>query len=194
MNRRSSSPLCRGSSKVRASRPVVGPKSLGSKVLQTISRTTSVCPFLLLELKKSQLRALVDSGSARSIISSKVCEDLERQGLIKRSEQSSVVCWTASQEILPISRVVSFKFKIEGFSWVWSFLVSPALGVECIIGADFICKSGLVIDIQEHQCYFKFNRGVVIPFLGYQGTRQDIQEIECPTHLETISISLSSPP
>ena len=63
---------------------------------------------------------------------------------------------------------------------MWSFLVSPALGVECIIGADFICKSGLVIDIKEHQCYFKFNRGVVIPFLGYQGTRQDIQEVECP--------------
>ena len=77
-------------------------------------------------------------------------------------------CWTASQEILLISRVVTFTFNIEGFSWVWSFLVSPALGVECIIGADFICKSGLVIDIKEHQSYFKFNRGVVIPFLGYQ--------------------------
>ena len=51
---------------------------------------------------------------------------------------------------------------------------------SCIIGADFISKSGLVLDIHGHQCYFKFNRGVVIPFLGYQGAREGIQEIECP--------------
>ena len=127
-----------------------------------------------------QLRALVDSGSARSIISSRVCADLEKQGLIKGSNLSSVVCWTASREILPISQVITFKFKIDGFSWVWPFLVSPALGVDCIIGADFIAKSGLVLDIQAHQCYFKFNRGALIPFLGYQGAKPGIQEVACP--------------
>ena len=64
-----------------------------------------------------------------------------------------------------------------GFS---GFLVSPAVGVDCIVGDDFIAKSGLVLDIKGHHCYFKFNRGAVIPFLEYQGTREDIQEIECP--------------
>ena len=98
----------------------------------------------------------------------------------KGSDRSSAVCWTASREILPISRVISFKFKINGFSWVWPFLVSPALGVDCIVGADFIAKSGLVLDIHGHQCYFKFNRGVVIPFLGYQGAKGGIQEVACP--------------
>ena len=51
---------------------------------------------------------------------------------------------------------------------------------DCIIGADFIAKSGLVLDIHGHQCYFKFNRGVVIPFLGYQGAKGGIQEVACP--------------
>ena len=32
----------------------------------------------------------------------------------------------------------------------------------------------------RHQCYFKFNRGVVIPFLGYQGAKGGIQEVACP--------------
>ena len=91
-----------------------------------------------------------------------------------------MVCWTASREILPISRVVSLSIKIECFSWVWRFLVSPALGVDCIVGADFISKSGLVLDIQAHHCYFKFNREVVIPFLGYQGANGGIQEVVCP--------------
>ena len=40
---RRSSPTCRGSSKVRASRPVVGPTSLGIKVLQTCLLYTSRC-------------------------------------------------------------------------------------------------------------------------------------------------------
>ena len=148
--------------------------------LRTVPNYSSVCPFLLVELKKGQLRALVDSGSARSIISSRVREDLEKQGLLLGSDRSSVVCWTASREILPISRVVSLKIKIECFSWVWRFLVSPALGVDCIVGADFISKSGLVLDIQGHHCYFKFNREVVIPFLGYQGAKGGIQEVVCP--------------
>ena len=83
-----------------------------------------------------------------------------------------MVCWTASREILPISRVVSFKFKIDGFSWVWPFLVSPALGVDCIVGADFIAKSGLVLDIHGHQCYFKFNRVLLFLFLDTRELRE----------------------
>ena len=61
-----------------------------------------------------------------------------------------------------------------------AFLVSPALGFDCIVVADFISKSSLVLDVHGHQCYFKFNRGVVIPFLGYQGAKEGIQEIACP--------------
>ena len=147
------------------------------QVRSSTSQHLSVCPFLSLEVKGGQLRALVDSGSARSIISSRVYADLEKQGLIKGSNLSSVVCWTASREILPISQVITFKIKIDGFSWVWPFLVSPSLGVDCIIGADFIAKSGLVLDIQAHQCYFKFNWGALIPFLGYQGAKPGIQEV-----------------
>ena len=37
-----------------------------------------------------------------------------------------------------------------------------------------------VLDIHGHQCYFKFNRGVVIPFLGYPGAKGGIQEVACP--------------
>ena len=166
---------------------LIGPNSSDIKVLSTIPQHTSICPFLSLEVKGGQLRALVDSGSARSIISSRVCADLEKQGLIKGSDLSSVVCWTASREILPISQVITFKIKIDGFSWVWPFLVSPALGVVCIIGADFIAKSGLVLDIQAHQCYFKFNREALVPFLGYQGANPGIQEVACPDSARAVS-------
>ena len=54
-----------------ASRPGIGPYSSDIKVLSNVLQKASVCPFLSLEVKKGQLRALVDSGSARSIISSR---------------------------------------------------------------------------------------------------------------------------
>ena len=53
-------------------------------------------------------------------------------------------------------------------------------GSWLLVGADFISKSGLVLDIHGHQCYFKLNRGVVTPFLVYQGAKEGIQEIACP--------------
>ena len=64
--------------------------------------------------------------------------------------------------------MATFKIKINYFSWVWDSLVAPNQRVDCILGADFIAKSGLVLDIHGHVCFFKFNRGVSIPFFGYR--------------------------
>ena len=108
----------------------------------------SVCLYLELEVGKGRIKALVDSGSARCLISSCVYQQLVRESLIKASALSSVVCWTASREVLPTSKLVAFKIKINYISWVWEFLVAPNLSVDCILGADFIAKSGLVLDIQ----------------------------------------------
>ena len=39
-------------------------------------------------------------------------------------------------------------FKIEGFSWVWRFLVSRALGVDCIIAVSYTH-----LDVYKRQKY-----------------------------------------
>ena len=118
--------------------------SSGEPYPKPIRPGLSVCPYLELEVGKGRIKALVDSGSARCLISSRVYQQLVRESLIKASALSSVVCWTASREVLPTSKVVAFKIKINYFSWVWEFLLAPNLSVDCILGADFIVKSGLL--------------------------------------------------
>lgn len=76
--------------------------------------------------------------------------------------------------------MASFRFKIDRFSWAWSFLVSLALGVDCVFGAYFIIKRRLILDIQGHHCYFKLNRQIFIPFLGYPSNTANIHEVYCP--------------
>ena len=50
----------------------------------------SVCPFLELEVGKGRVRALVDSGSARCLISYRVYQQLVRESLIRSNTPSSV--------------------------------------------------------------------------------------------------------
>ena len=79
--------------------------------------------------------------------------------------------------------MAAFKIKINYFSWVWDSLVAPNQRVDCILGADFIDKSGLVLDIHGHVCFFKFNRGVNIPFFGYpDASGRDLKDINPGVH------------
>uniref|UniRef100_UPI00117ABDC2 hypothetical protein n=1 Tax=Klebsiella pneumoniae TaxID=573 RepID=UPI00117ABDC2 len=55
------------------------------------------------------------------------------------------------------------------------------LAIPIILGADFIQQSGMVMDLQNHLCYFKFNRSVQVPFLGSSIGHSKILEVECET-------------
>lgn len=139
----------------------------------------SVCPFIEVLVKDKLHRALLDSGSARCLISYNLYEELKSCGVIKTEKVSSMVCKTASLSPLPIQLEVCFKFKIEGFSWKWNFLVARDLGLSCILGADFFQRSGLVIDIHGLCCFFKFNRRVLVPFSGVGKGPYGVQEVAC---------------
>uniref|UniRef100_A0A1B6JZN4 RNA-directed DNA polymerase n=1 Tax=Homalodisca liturata TaxID=320908 RepID=A0A1B6JZN4_9HEMI len=148
----------------------------GNLRLRTVS---SVCPYINILVGDSVHKALVDSGSACSLISSRLFEAISRLGLVKHTEESSLTCWTASNSPLPISRKASIKFKVECFSWVWSFLVAQDLSMDCILGADFIQKTGLVLDLQAGQSYFRFNRRVSVPFSDNFKSTPQVGEVEC---------------
>lgn len=90
------------------------------------------CPFVMLQCGTIRCNALVDSGSARCLISNNFFDKLRCQGLVLSTEETNLQCLTASRVVLPVDMVASLHFKIEGFSWTWSFLVSSVLGLDCI--------------------------------------------------------------
>ena len=46
--------------------------------------------------------------------------------------------------------------------WKYQFVVGENLHFEVLIGADFMSKTGLVVDLQARQVYFKFRPGCKI--------------------------------
>jgi hypothetical protein len=47
-------------------------------------------------------------------------------------------------------------FKIQEFSWSWVFLVSRRLWGQLILGADFVSKSKMVLELRKSKCHFDF--------------------------------------
>lgn len=141
-------------------------KGLAGVAALGIRGRASQLPYIALEIGNFQIKALIDSGSARSFISTALCDRLTKAGSIKGVENTDFNCVTASKTPLNVSSVVSVKFKVEGFSWLWKFLSARELAVDCILGSDFLGKSGFVVDVQSGHGYFKFNRRVLVPLDG----------------------------
>lgn len=43
--------------------------------------------------------------------------------------------------------------------------MSGRLGLDCILGADFVAGTGLVLDLEDGTGYFKFKRSVRVPLV-----------------------------
>jgi hypothetical protein len=71
---------------------------------------------------------------------------------------------TASSGLLPILGEVHLKIKINSFSWMFNFLVSPSLVVPPILGSDFLAKTGLILDMRESRYHFGFAPETSIQF------------------------------
>lgn len=79
---------------------------------------------------------------------------------------TDITCVTATSSPIAIEGLATVKVRVSDFTWKLKFLVSRNLGMGCILGADFISKAGLVLDIQSQYLYFKFNRRVKIPLVN----------------------------
>lgn len=122
------------------------------------------CPRILVNFNKLSCPALLDSGSARTIIAANFLEKLKAEGVIKEMKDNKITCYTASNTPLIINKSVDIKLRIEHFTWVFSVLVADKLSCDFIIGADFFDHSRLVLDVHGSQFYFKFSPKFKIPF------------------------------
>ena len=77
---------------------------------------------------------------------------------------TEVACVHASGHSLQIVGGVEVPLKTHGFSWTWVFLVSRRLSSQPILGADFISKTKMVLQLGQQKCYFAFAPSVIIKF------------------------------
>jgi hypothetical protein len=115
------------------------------------------------------LPVLIDSGSARSLLSFRQYEQLNQGGPSIELSSTGVFCVAASGHSLEIVGEVKVTVKIQGFSWPWVFLVSRRLQGQPKLGVDFIAKTKTVLDIGRKQCYFGFAPQVKISLVKQKG-------------------------
>lgn len=139
----------------------------------------AAAPYIEIKIGDHIYQTLLDTGSSRSLISQNMAQSLLNLKLFKKISKTNIQCTTASSDPLIIRSEMSFRFKIEGFSWSWKFLVADDLALNCILGADFIMATGLILDLAHSECRFSFNRRVSVPFVGSRGKNHDALEVKC---------------
>lgn len=121
-------------------------------------------PFIKIQCGKYEVSSLIDSGASRSLISGNLFNMLSSSRCVKRVEQISMPCYTATDEPMVISHKVLIHFKLQGLSWDFSFLVAPSLRCDAILGVDFLAFTGLVLDLRRGQIHFDFlKRKKILP-------------------------------
>lgn len=129
---------------------------------------TAPLPHSVVQLGSLEMSSLIDSGSARTLISERTFHLIRNSKCLKKIEKCNISCFTASHEPLEISRSVILHFKIQGFSWNFKFLVAPNLHADMILGADFLRHSGLILDLHGNTFCFKFKCKNHFPISGYK--------------------------
>jgi hypothetical protein len=76
--------------------------------------------------------------------------------------------------------LVHLKVKINGFSWVFPFLVLPDLAVPLIVGTDFLVKTGLVLNMRDTCFYFRFAPNSHLSFLSVSCSNFCLQAVIGP--------------
>ena len=115
------------------------------------ARPYMMCPRLQLIVGKRPCLGLLDSGSAVSLIDERVFGEMGA-----KLELTDLKLHSASAQPLQVKGVAKVRIKIAGFVWKYRFVVASKLPFEVIVGADFMCKTGMVMDLQEGHVYFKF--------------------------------------
>jgi hypothetical protein len=148
---------------------VVNSSCLKGRNKKIMGVVTGSPPRVEAQIGKLHLPVLIDSGSARSLISFSHYQQLNWGGQVVELTGTEVPCVAATGHSLAIVGEVKVTVKIHGFSWPWVFLVSKRLQGQPILGTDFIYKTRMVLDISRKVCYFHFAPQVKIPFVKRKG-------------------------
>ena len=118
----------------------------------------NLLPLIRVDLGVTSPIALIDSGSSRTLISQELADILAKHHVVKRHQPVNIKCATADKRKININLSITVKVKIKNLTWMFTMLVCKELGPDLILGADFISKTGMILDIYEQKYYFRFDR------------------------------------
>ena len=119
-----------------------------------------------MELAFGPVCALLDSGAVRSLMSDVAYNSLMKALPSLHTYPVTVKCVTASAQTFPVHTAVKCRIRIDRYTWKVPFYVVPGLIQPVILGADFLGKTGLMIDVQQGHAFFRFDPTNRLHLLG----------------------------
>lgn len=101
--------------------------------------------------------ALIDTGSTMSLCSAECFKAIKtNKKVVKKILKSNQSAISASGDRMVFLTSADIHFKIAHFSWTFRFQIAPTLPTPVILGADFLHKTGAVIDMSRFHVTFPY--------------------------------------
>ena len=94
--------------------------------------------------------ALVDSGSAVTLLSADLFSRLSSKQVVEKSQHRQTFNSTAGEPLLSLGCYL-IPFKIKTLSFSHAFHIIQGLQEQCILGIDFLKDNNLVLDLSQKQ-------------------------------------------
>jgi len=108
--------------------------------------------YFRMAIGEHSVRALVDSGSSRTILGEGI-RIVRRLGLPTTRTKSSRIR-TANGQIAEITEEITLPLVLEGYRREVTVCLLPSLAVSCIVGMDFLCAFDIGLDFATGEWYF----------------------------------------
>lgn len=141
-------------------------------------------PSVKIELHKNLfINAITDSGASHNILSLELFESLNKMGLVYNIKPWSGKILAANNSDIPIKCKCLIKIKISKFSWKVPFLVTNEFCGQVILGVPFLCKTQMVLDLNNKICHFRFKPKLNIKLYFETNNKNDYVKTLC-SHMD----------
>jgi len=112
---------------------------------------------IFIKIGKHKLKACIDTGASKTLISKEQWDKLDSPGLrIRPSNVSLVACGNKPIQVHGMERL-KFKVTQTKNEYKWPFIISDSWSPnhDCILGLDFLAKVGAKIDLETNELIFR---------------------------------------
>lgn len=124
------------------------------------------CPTIITQ-------ALVDTASSRTIMSREFFNKIKSLSCVKSISKINQSILTAGNNRITVRQEATIHFKINQFSWNFSFWICNQIPYDTILGFDFLKHSQMICDIGKGMIGFKFSDQEVSCLLTEVHTQSD---------------------
>jgi hypothetical protein len=131
---------------------------------KVVANTARPLLWVKLSLRERKIPAIIDTGAQFSCVRSDVVEYLALTGEPYSLRSCRVKYLLADSTTALVSNVVKLHVGLMSFTWDYEFKMLDAGPFPAILGLDFLCHTGMTIDLPNSSFKFAFAHNLLGSF------------------------------